>query len=420
MYPNRYRSVLAMACTISLAIILAACGNNSTTPGGTPGNPSPNPNPTPTPPTGQFLFAPLGDNTTFPDNDRRLAEYSIDATTGALTQINPAIALPNLATFTFRDPGHTYLYNIGSPKTPSIDFSTSVVSGFTVAQNNGAMTQLPGSPYAFTQNPEVSFGVVRPDHKFAYLDDARSASSLHIVSMDPNTGALLQDLGTITIAGSQNASALPEGSTFDSTGHFLYIINAENNNVAAYVSDPTTGALTPIPGSPFTPKGATPSQCSPKANFCGGSLAISGNHLYYASELFPNEIAEFNIDPTTGILTEAAGSPFAAQQGLFRALATPNGRFLYVTAPSDFGANNLVLGYAIDPTTGALTPVPGSPYTVTAPNIFADMDESGQFLYTNSGNSLVGFRIDPNTGALTLTPGSPYPLTGVTGLTIVH
>lgn len=362
----------------------------------------------------------MGDNATFAGNDRRMAEFSIDPASGALTVVNSALVLPNLATFTFRDPGHNFLYDIGGPKNPAPDFNTTVISGFTVAQSNGALTQLPGSPYSFASNPEVGFGVVRPDHRFAYVDDDRSASILHIVSMDPNTGAMLQDLGSITILGSQNASVLPLGSTFDATGHFLYIPNAENNNIAGYVSDPATGALTPIPGSPFTRRGATPNLCSPKANFCGGSLAVSGNHVYYASEPSGTGIAEFNIDPATGILTEALNSPFATPQPVYQAKTTPNGRFLYATAPADYGPGNLVLGFAIDPVSGTLTPVPGSPYSVTGLDLFTDIDESGQFFYTSTGNGIVGFRIDPNTGALTLTPGSPYPVNGITGLTIVH
>jgi 6-phosphogluconolactonase (cycloisomerase 2 family) len=346
-----------------------------------------------------------------------MAEYRIDPASGTLTVVNPALITQNLATFSFRDPGHNFLYVIGSPKTPNPDFSTLVISGYTVDQNTGAVTPTPGSPYGFNQQ-ELSFATVRPDHKFAYIDDAMSATILHIVAMDPGSGALLQEAGTITIAGSQNASNLAHG-TFDSSGHFLYVINAENNNVAGYSSDPVTGMLTPIPGSPFSPHGAVPTGCSPKANFCGGTLAVSGNHLYYASELFPG-IAEFNIDPASGILTEAPRSPFPAAQPGFTAITTPSGKFLYVTAPSDFGPGNLILGYAIDPVTGALTAVPGSPYSTTGNDLFADMDESGQFLYVTSDGSIVGYRIDQGTGALTLTPGSPFPATGITGLTVVH
>jgi 6-phosphogluconolactonase (cycloisomerase 2 family) len=39
--------------------------------------------------------------------------------------------------------------------------------------------------------------------------------------------------------------------TVDSTGEFVYVVNFNSNNVSAYTIDASTGALTPVVGSPF-------------------------------------------------------------------------------------------------------------------------------------------------------------------------
>jgi DNA-binding beta-propeller fold protein YncE len=87
----------------------------------------------------------------------------------------------------------------------------------------------------------------------------------------------------------------------------------------------------------------------------------------------------------------------------------PCGKFAYV---ANFGGG--VSGYTINPTTGALTPIAGSPFAAgNGPNIVA-VDPSGKFAYvTNfSGNNVSGYTIDPSTGALTAIAGSPFAAGG--------
>src|SRR5262249_46665246 len=89
----------------------------------------------------------------------------------------------------------------------------------------------------------------------------------------------------------------------------------------------------------------------------------------------------------------------------------PAGRFLYVTAEEG------IYAYAIDSSNGALTAVPGSPFMVArSPDRILDglrIDPSGRFGYArnvssqNPGN-LYAVSIDPVTGALTAVPGSPF------------
>ncbi len=392
-------------------------------PGAPNPNPTPTPGPTPTPTPSpssvqQFLFAPMGNNPAPNPADRLMAEFRIDGNSGALSVVNPSLSAQNLASWSWRDPGHKFLYVEGAARNTAPPFIFDTISGYTVNQANGAISAMPGSPFNFNQQ-ELAFATVRPDLKFMYVEDFMSPGILHILSMDPNTGALLQEVATIQVASEQNASVLARGA-FDSSGRYLYLENAEADNIAGFVSDPATGLLTSIPGSPFTPRAAMPGFCSPKQSICGGALAVTGNVMLLVSQ-FLNGVSEFVIDPATGALTETTNSPFPAQANGFSELVTPNGKFLYVLAPGDGGANGsgLVLGYAID-STGNLTTVPGSPFAVSGQDFFGDLDETGNFLYVSAGAGIAGFRIDQNSGTLSAVPGSPAPVNGVTGITVVH
>jgi hypothetical protein len=181
--------------------------------------------------------------------------------------------------------------------------------------------------------------------------------------MNPTTGAMVKEVGTFNIPGSGDFLF---DLRFDPTGRFLYVAEGEINAIDAFISNPTTGALTQVRGSPFVPRGSAPGTCNPRADFCGGAVSISAKHrLYYVSSTFDG-VSEFAINPTTGALTRVTGSPFK---------------------------------------------VPGQ-------DGFMDIDETGRFLYTGNENTITGFHINATTGVLTPVPGSPYSASGNTGLTI--
>ena len=77
-------------------------------------------------------------------------------------------------------------------------------------------------------------------------------------------------------------------------------MNASSNNVSAYSVNTTTGALTPIAGSPFA-IGTGP-----------GTLSIdSSGYFAYLANHGSGGVSAFSINATTGALTAIAGSPFA-------------------------------------------------------------------------------------------------------------
>jgi len=206
--------------------------------------------------------------------------------------------------------------------------------------------------------------------------------------------------------------------TMDPSGKFAYVVNVctiqspgcvPPGTVSAYTIDRTTGALTPVLGSPVTAGGNSE------------SLAVnpSGKFAYVANDI--GTISAYSIDSNTGALTPIPGSPFAAT-GITPVWVAvdPSGKFAYVANYCGVGpcSQGTVSAYTINTTTGALTPVPGSPLAAgTAPNTVA-VDPSGKFVYvTNecavnfcaSGiGSVSAYAINGASGALSPVSGSPF------------
>lgn len=129
-----------------------------------------------------------------------------------------------------------------------------------------------------------------------------------------------------------------------------------------------------------------------------------GNAFVYIANAGGNNISAFAND-STGALTQIAGSPFNSPGQPFGIAVTPNSKFLYVSSFQ----NAVVSGFAINPNTGALTPLncPTQAGTGAQPLKIA-VTPSGAFLYTaNQSGSVSGFSVDATTGCLTAISTSP-------------
>jgi 6-phosphogluconolactonase (cycloisomerase 2 family) len=243
---------------------------------------------------------------------------------------------------------------------------------------------------SWTWNSQASWILGGPYAPHFIYAASNSGGSISAYSIDGVTGALAPIPGSPFPAGGQ-----PSGISADPLGRFVYTINLVSHNVTGYAVDPATGVLTAIPGSPF-PAGSGPI-----------ALAVdpTGRFLYATSTNSGN-VSGYLIDQGSGALSLMASSPFRA--GSFPAAITidPSGRFAYVAndAASDISA------YTIDATSGALWSVPGSPFPTgsPAPDSLA-IEPTGRFLYgANGGGGISAMAIDGSTGALTSIPGSPF------------
>jgi len=146
---------------------------------------------------------------------------------------------------------------------------------------------------------------------------------------------------------------------------------------------------TPMP----TPPGATPTPTP---------AAAHGTFVYFSTSA--SNTVGYRLNPD-GTLVPLAGSPFAVSGGLAAA-----GSFL---AASSAGT---VSTFQVDPATGALSPAgsgavnSGGPIAADARNVYV----AGN-IPANNSTGIYGFAISGN-GALTALPGSPYTFTGACDL----
>src|SRR5215467_2603131 len=146
-------------------------------------------------------------------------------------------------------------------------------------------------------------------------------------------------------------------------------------------------------------------------------VRAQGTFVYTNDDgFFANTVSGFAVG-ANGALTQIAGSPFSTGGsggvgGLFasnRVAISTAGRFLYAGNTR----SSTISGFSINPVTGFLTPVPGSPFPAggfTDEGYSMAVTPDSKFLYC--GNSLSdtisGFAIAGN-GSLTPLGSSPFP-----------
>jgi len=124
------------------------------------------------------------------------------------------------------------------------------VSAYSIDGTTGALTQVAGSPFPVGSAPSPYSVAVDPTGQFVYV--ASSSGNVSAYSINGTTGALTAVPGSPFPAGAGSVSV-----TVDSTGRFVYTANSNTNNVSAFTIDETDGHLTPVAGSPF-PAGTLP------------------------------------------------------------------------------------------------------------------------------------------------------------------
>jgi YVTN family beta-propeller protein len=164
---------------------------------------------------------------------------------------------------------------------------------------------------------------------------------------------------------------------------FVYTANAAGNSISAFAND-GTGALTPVPGSPFTVPGQP-----------FGIAATPNNQFLYVTSFQNNQISSFSISQASGVLTPLTCPtiPTTDVQPVKIAI-NPAGTLLYTA--NQVGS---VTGFSINATTGCLTAISTTPTDTVARGI--TIDQSGQFVYVvTGGGGIDAFQIGA-TGTLT-------------------
>jgi 6-phosphogluconolactonase len=241
-------------------------------------------------------------------------------------------------------------------------------------------------------------------NNFVYTNDNFSPNTVSAFKVSPSSGALTLIPGSPFLTGGNGGArdVSPQTITTATQGthSFLYAANGGSGTISAFVIDPKTGNLTPVPGSPFV------------AGTANSNTTISigaspdGRFLFEVDES-STFIRTFNI-AANGALAEAAGSPLDSGASPEGVKVTANGKLLFVGLKSI----DAVGVYAID-ASGALAPVFGSPFLTNGPADAVDTTCANNRAFVSSaGSDLIdAFNIAAD-GSLTPVAGSPFPSGG--------
>jgi len=343
-------------------------------------------------PSGQFAYGP-GAN-----SPGLVSLYNVDPKTGVLTlssTFNSGIApLTPIQSIIDRTGRFIYIVNNSSPG--SVAALATNTTTF-----DGSLTQIAGSPFAVGNFP---VGIAEdPTGKFIFVtNNGDGTISGFTVGADGSLGSPIAPVTT-----GSGATSSPGVPAIDPTGSFLYVPNQGDSTISIF-SISGAGALAAV-GSPVsTGAGSVPTM-----------VAITPNNKFlYVTDAVGNQIVGFTI--AGGALTGATtASPYTTG-------TTPQGLAIDVSGASLVvanGSDNTLTYYAIDSTTGNLTPgqtveTRGVPVFVNlsagiaAPVIAPATAEAANIGTATPGTgSVSSYTVTPATGALT-TASSPTTLDG--------
>jgi hypothetical protein len=328
----------------------------------------------PAQPGPEFLYA---------ASDGQILAFGIDRDSGALTAIGsvpgPSMSLGLTAV------NSQFLY--------ASDPSNAQLDGFSINQSTGALAALAESPFS-TGALSLPVGLASPaNSNLLYAADVASVDAFTVSA----TG----------IPTALSTSPFPSGTnlflTTDPLGEFLYTsIDEPPGGIFAFAIG-STGALTAVPDSPFTIPGQTVLNSRPFG------IVDTGSYVYTAlSET--NQIAAFSITSGTGALTPVPGSPFST--GATPTMLVFAGGFLY--ALNDGG----ISGYNVNSSTGVLTELSNSPFSIIGGSMATDF--FGQYLYVSGLTGIQAFSINSTSGILTPVASSPFTAGAATAMTVVQ
>jgi 6-phosphogluconolactonase len=369
---------------LALGLFSAGCGGSSNS---TPCNGCG------APVASSFLYAFSGDLTA-----GQILTFPIDPTTGALgtPTSTPGPPQPIAAAVVV---GAQFLY--------VSEVLPIQVDGYSINPTTGVPTPVSGSPFAGVSTFGLGNGISSTDN-FLY-SGARAATSGGIVpaveafSISTTGGLSSTVTGSLFVAGLGSSSFAGGGPTLALGSTFLYVADQQGGNngqpgstaaIAGFSVNASTGVLTPVPGSPFS----TGPNGSPERIVYDSKL---GPYVYVAlsNENAPGFVAGFSVDQASGALTPIPGSPFAAGNFTATLALDESGQFLFVSNLDNISVLRVGSG-------GVLAPISGSPFSVAGAGALFVF---GNSLYVPSPpNSISGYNINETTGVLTPIPGSPF------------
>jgi 6-phosphogluconolactonase (cycloisomerase 2 family) len=364
------RKVLS-AFVLALAVFVQGCSGGGSS-GGSPTLTGP-----------EFVY--IGTNTQV-GNPTEIAIFPVNLSTGALSA---PVIIPNIAVGSSAvDPFGKVFY--------VADGITAAIHEYSINGSTGALTEFSGSPFPFPVTPigTPPFGgdlYTDTQEKFVY---------------DGGCGYNRDSAGALT--------PIIPGHCFDGVGGATSSVHPSDKFVFNICNSPDfplcvdsinqQGVLVPVGFGDVPRFEAFDMAMHPSGNF----VYASGDVALPLSPPSAEQIAIFSFDGAgnLNLLNQVSLLALASPTAL---AITPNGKFLYAANPSG------VFAFSVN-ADGSLTQISGSPFagghSVLQFTRAFQVDNTGQFLYLAPTDikAVVAFKIDPNSGALSPVPGSPFPI----------
>jgi 6-phosphogluconolactonase len=350
-----------------------------------------------------LLYASTGRNT--------VSGYSADRSTGVLTDLpgSPFVSTPLLTNSEslIIDGLGTYLFVLNQVNSGCKECQST--SEFSI-DSMGSLAPISGSPFPgslFPTIPDLSGNVI-----YTRGVDAGNNGTLEARLIDANSGSL-----TLLATHSAPPNTLYDPLAMHPSNSFIYgdfLSFGISSGIWAGSISPTTGEVSVVAGSPFG--GMALNQVAIDSS---GKYAFA---TYFIDGFTPGEtLVTFAIDPTTGALSVVNSAAFPSPNQISRVFAHPSREFLYIAGWN----NNSILAYSIA-ADGSLTPIAGSPFSTVGLNPSSMVtDDTGKFLYVAQpfegiigAGTISGFMIDQTTGALTPIAGSPLVVSAPMALAV--
>lgn len=312
--------------------------------------------------------------------------YRVDPSTGAIAQVfGSPFQLTNRPRYSVTNAAGTIVYvaNIGNTSISILNLNPE--TGNLSLKHPDLV--LPSTPYSLALDPNGKF----------LFASSETTQQIHRLLID--TSGNISSLTPVTATANPTAGAVGR-MVFDSTGRHLYagLTSAGGNTagIQAFSLDSTTGLLTSINVYQTGENNL--------------SLAITSDGKFvYGANYFSQDVFPFLRDKNSGALSILTNISAGIAPGF--TVTDPWNRFVYVANSGT--AQGTISAYSIQPISGTLIPVSGSPFLSGFSPIGLSIDPSGKFLYSSNteGGTVSGYSIGANGF---LSPMEGFPVTAGT------
>jgi 6-phosphogluconolactonase len=230
-----------------------------------------------------------------------------------------------------------------------------------------------------------------PPDGFLYALQEVNGGANHIYGFRVNgTTGFLSLLPGFPVAtgGTGVAQSVSEMLFYDRANQRLFALNDGSDTLSAYKVNRLTGRLTPLPYHNQS-LGEGPWFCL-TAHPGGSPLVVATTNA--------NQVRSYNVSDTS--LTQAAGSPYAAEGAIYSCAFSRSGAYVYAGVSQ-------VRGFSANSSTGQLAALAGSPYSLGTTPVAYATDGAGRFFAANYSAGQVRAATS-SSGVLSEVTNSPF------------